>query len=246
MLLGGLCLVGCESEMESTATPPKAVATADAALGDGDAAAAGESGAILDVISNPADERMNRTAPDKYEVLFNTSAGDFVIRVTRDWAPLGADRFYSLVVNKFYDQCRFFRVAPGRNGQRFVAQWGIHGEAAVNNAWQRSPAARIEDDPVAQSNTRGRVTFATSGPNSRTTQLFISYADNSFLDAMGFSAFGEVIGEGMVTLEAINDEYAERPDQRRIQFEGNAYLKKSFPNLDYIISAKLVEGSSGG
>ncbi|HCU88954.1 MAG TPA: peptidylprolyl isomerase [Gammaproteobacteria bacterium] len=187
---------------------------------------------------------MNQPAPAEFDVRFNTSVGDFVVHVKRKWAPLGSDRFYNLVRNGYYDETRFFRVAPGRGPERFVVQWGIHGDPSVNAAWQRSQAAKIEDDPVVQSNTRGRVTFATSGPNSRTTQLFVNYADYSFLDNMGFSAFGEVIAGGMEVVDSINGEYEERPDQTKIQSEGNAYLNENFPNLDYIISATIVKYDS--
>ncbi len=194
-----------------------------------------------EVISNPAHELMTQTAPDAFNVLFHTSAGDFMVQVNREWAPIGADRFYNLIINKYYDQNYFFRVAPGRGADRFVVQWGIHGDPSVNTAWQRSPDAKIKDDPVIHSNTPGRLTFATAGRNSRTTQLFISYADNNFLDGMGFAVFGEVIENGMEVVEAINGEYAERPDQRQVQNNGNDYLKKNFPNLDYIITTTIVE-----
>ena len=194
-----------------------------------------------EVISNPAHELMTQTAPDAFKVLFHTSAGDFMVQVNREWAPIGADRFYNLIINKYYDQNYFFRVAPGRGADRFVVQWGIHGDPSVNTAWQRSPDAKIKDDPVIHSNTPGRLTFATAGRNSRTTQLFISYADNNFLDGMGFAVFGEVIENGMEVVEAINGEYAERPDQRQVQNNGNDYLKKNFPNLDYIITTTIVE-----
>ena len=200
-----------------------------------------KSATTSEVISNPAHELMTQTAPDTFKVLFHTSAGDFVVQVNREWAPIGSERFYNLIINKYYDQNYFFRVAPGRGADRFVVQWGIHGDPSINTAYQRSPDAKIKDDPVIRSNTRGRLTFATAGRNSRTTQLFISYADNNFLDGMGFAAFGEVIDGGMKVVEAINGEYAERPDQRQIQNNGNAYLKKNFPNLDYIITATIVE-----
>lgn len=190
----------------------------------------------LDIISDPGHEQMTQTAPDEYDVLFHTTAGDFTVHVTRDWAPNGADRFYNLVDNGFYDGTRFFRVVPG-----FVVQWGMHGEPEVNAAWRASDDANIDDDPVTQSNTRGRVTFATSGPDSRTSQLFINYADNSGLDPQGFSAFGEVTGDGMDVVDAIESKYGQRPNQERIHNGGNAYLDASFPDLDHIITATIVE-----
>jgi peptidyl-prolyl cis-trans isomerase A (cyclophilin A) len=247
IMAGALCASGCNNAAE-TATPPAALdvaATTSTAVESVAKAPQTTMAAVgsdtLDVISNPADERMKQTAPAEFDVLFRTSAGDFTVHVTRDWAPIGADRFYSLVMNKFYNGNRFFRVAPGQSGGRFVVQWGIHGEPSVNTAWQSHPQAKIDDDPVRQSNAPGSVTFATSGPNSRTTQLFINYADNSFLDGMGFSTFGEVSSDGMQTVTAINGEYGERPDQGRVQFEGNAYLNEKFPNLDYIVTATVVK-----
>jgi len=226
MLGAGLCLLACDAATNATDTP---------VLDDA------ETEVDLEVISDPGCEAMTQTAPDEFKVLFHTTAGDFVVQVTRDWAPIGADRFYNLVVNGFYNETRFFRVAAGRGGGRFVVQWGIHGEPEVNTAWRASDDANIDDDPVTQSNTRGRLTFATSGPNSRTTQLFISYGDNSFLDDMGFSVFGEVVGDGMESVDAITDEYGERAQQHRIQREGNEYLESAFPNMDYIISTTIVE-----
>lgn len=240
MLIGNLFLYGCSNE--STSIPPQSI-VASAASASGAAAPEAPETALA-ILSNPGHKRMNQTAPAEFDVQFHTSVGDFVVRVKRHWAPIGADRFYNLVVNGFYDETRFFRVAPGRGADRFVVQWGIHGEPSVNAAWQQSPAAKIKDDPVTQSNTRGRVTFAMSGPNSRTTQLFISYANYSFLDGMGFSVFGEVIDDGMQVVEKISGEYEERPDQNRIQSEGNAYLKERFPNLDYIINTTVVSSSS--
>lgn len=240
MLLSILFLGGCTNG--SDATPPQSNVAPALNADAGTDQIVAETG--FEVISDPASERMNQTAPDEFEVLFHTSVGDFVVRVNRAWAPIGADRFYNLVVNKFYEQTRFFRVAPGRGADRFVVQWGIHGEPSVNSAWRRAREAKITDDPVAQSNTRGRLTFAMSGPNSRTTQLFISYGDNSFLDGMGFSVFGEVIDDGMAVVEKINGEYAERPDQGRIQSEGNAYLAQDFPKLDYIIETTVIEGGN--
>jgi peptidyl-prolyl cis-trans isomerase A (cyclophilin A) len=177
-------------------------------------------------------------APDVFNVRFDTSKGVFVIEVHRDWSPNGADRFFNLVSNGYYDDVRFFRVVSG-----FMAQFGINGNPAVNSAWKR---ARIVDDPVKQSNTRGMVSFAMSGPDSRTTQLFINYVDgNSRLDTMGFSPFGKVV-EGMDVVDALYAEYGEGaprgsgPAQDRIQGEGNTYLNKEFPQLDFVKTARVV------
>lgn len=171
-------------------------------------------------------------APDQYKVQFETSKGDFTVEVTRKWAPIGADRFYELVQKEFYKDCRFFRVVPG-----FMVQFGINGDPAVQKSWQD---ATIKDDPVVASNQRGYITYAMRGPNTRTTQLFINFGDNSFLDGQNFAPFGRVT-EGMEVVDKINAEYQEKPNQGQIQTAGNEYLNGSFPNLDYIKSIKLVE-----
>jgi peptidyl-prolyl cis-trans isomerase A (cyclophilin A) len=174
-------------------------------------------------------------APETYRVLFATSKGDFTVEVHREWAPNGADRFHQLIESGYYDECRFFRVVPG-----FMVQWGINGDPEIQKNWVK---ATIKDDPVTKSNTRGFITFATSGRNSRTSQLFINYGDNSRLDAMGFAPFGQVV-DGMDVVDAINSQYGERPDQGSIQSSGNAYLNKSFPKLDYIRMARIVKDTS--
>lgn len=171
-------------------------------------------------------------APETYRVKVETSKGNFVLEVKRASAPVGADRFYELVKKEFYKEGRFFRVVPG-----FVVQWGINGDPKVQADWRENT---IKDDPVVESNVRGSIVYATSGPNSRTTQLFINFADNSRLDGMGFAPFGKVV-EGMDVVDKINDEYGQQPDQGRIQQKGNEYLNAAFPNLDYIKSMKIVE-----
>jgi len=182
---------------------------------------------------------LNATAPDVFRARFETSAGDFVIEVRRDWSPNGADRFYNLVRNGYYDNCRFFRVIDG-----FMVQFGINGEPAIQSPWRN---AGIPDDPVRESNERGYVTFAMSGlPNSRTTQIFINFGNNSSLDSSGFAPFGRVV-EGMDAVDNIYSGYGEGapngrgPDQQRVQMEGNAYLNSSFPELDHITEARIVE-----
>jgi peptidyl-prolyl cis-trans isomerase A (cyclophilin A) len=166
-----------------------------------------------------------------YKVKFESSAGDFVILVHRDWAPIGAQRFYELVKDGFYDECRFFRVLPG-----FMVQFGINGSPEKHRKWGRN----IRDDEVQQSNKKGYVTFATAGPNTRTSQVFVNYANNDFLDGQGFAPFGEVI-EGMHNVEAIFSGYGESPDQPQIEGAGNSYLKSSFPDLDYVKTARIIE-----
>ncbi len=176
----------------------------------------------------PANER----APDTYRVNMDTSRGPVVIEVTRENAPNGADRFYNLVKAKYFDGARFFRVVPG-----FMVQFGLAADPAVSKAWD----VPIPDDPVKVSNVRGTVTFAaTSAPNSRTTQLFINYADNSRLDGMRFAPFGKVVS-GMENVDQIYSGDGENPIQGRIESEGNAYLEKEFPNLDYIKTARITQ-----
>jgi peptidyl-prolyl cis-trans isomerase A (cyclophilin A) len=192
-------------------------------------------------LSTPA--ALKEKAPDTFKARFDTSKGVFVIEVTRAWAPNGADRFYNLVKNGYFDECRFFRVISG-----FMVQFGINGDPALNSVWN---VAAIKDDPVQESNKRGFVTFATSGANSRTTQVFINYNDrNMRLDESGFAPFGKVV-EGMEVVDKLYSGYGEGapqgrgPDQGRAQGEGNAYLTKSFPNLDYIKTATILKGEAG-
>ncbi len=191
--------------------------------------------AFAQSLSSPA--ALTAQAPADYKVKFATSKGDFVVDVHRDWAPLGADRFYNLVKNGFYNDARFFRVISG-----FMVQFGISGDPKLAAAWRE---ASIPDDPVKQSNTRGMITFATRGPNTRTTQVFIDYANNSRLDGMGFAPFGQVVS-GMNVVDALYSGYGEGaprgggPEQGRIQSEGNAYLTQAFPKLDYIKTATIV------
>ena len=180
------------------------------------------------------------TAPDSYRVKVTTTKGDFVIEVNRAWAPNGADRFYNLVRIGYYDGTKFFRVIDG-----FMAQVGMHGDPAVGAAWS---TASIADDPVTQSNTRGMVTFAAKGsPNSRTTQFFVNFGDNSYLTRYGaFAPFGRVV-DGMDVVDSLYAGYGEGapqgrgPSQAEIARRGNAYLEESFPELDAIVSATLVE-----
>jgi peptidyl-prolyl cis-trans isomerase A (cyclophilin A) len=185
-------------------------------------------------LANPA--ALAEQAPASYKVKFDTTKGAFVIQVNRAWAPNGADRFYNLVKNGFYDNVRFFRVISG-----FMVQFGINGDPNVSARWRQ---ASIQDDPVTQHNTRGMITFATAGPNTRTTQVFINFADNSQLDSMGFAPFGKVL-TGMNVVDAINAEYGEGaprgrgPDQGKLQSQGNAYLAREFARMDYVKKATI-------
>src|SRR5579863_2232736 len=151
-------------------------------------------------------QTLKATAPAVFKARFTTTVGDFVVEVHRDWAPLGADRFYNLVKYGYFTNASFFRVVPG-----FVVQFGLSADPAVNKVWHQ---ARIQDDPVKQSNKRSYLVFATAGPNTRTTQLFINYVDNARLDGMGFAPFGTVV-EGMDVVDKIFPGYGERPRQDR-------------------------------
>ena len=201
--------------------------------------ALGQAGANA-ALKNPA--ALKEMAPATYNVDFDTSAGMFVVEVHRDWAPNGADRFYNLVKNGYYDDVRFFRVIPN-----FMVQFGISGDPALNKVWQ---PARIPRDPVKQSNKRGYLTFAMQGgpqgPDTRTTQVFINFGDNSQLDSSGFAPFGRV-SKGMEVVDKIYSGYGEGapsgkgPEQGRIQAEGNAYLMKDFAKMDYIKKATIAK-----
>lgn len=196
---------------------------------------AGQADPKIEKLKNPA--AFTEKAPATYKVKMDTSKGVFTITVHRDWAPIGADRFYNLVKAGFYDEVRFFRVLPD-----FMAQFGIHGRPSVMEAWR---PARLKDDPVKKSNLRGYVTFATGGPNTRTTQLFINFKDNAPLDRQGFAPIGEVT-DGMAIVDSLYSGYGEGaprgkgPDQGAMNMEGNAYLAAKFPKLDYIKSATIV------
>ncbi|HEX4536079.1 MAG TPA: peptidylprolyl isomerase [Candidatus Acidoferrum sp.] len=180
-------------------------------------------------------------APETYQVKFETSKGDFTVSVTRAWAPLGADRFYNLAKHHFFDNGSFFRVLKG-----FVAQFGISAYPPVSAVWEK---ATIKDDSVTQSNKKYSLTFATAGPNTRTTQLFINLADNPRLDGMGFAPFGQVT-EGMSVVDNLYADYGEGapggsgPNQDEIQKQGKPYLDKNFPNLDFVKTTTLTPAPS--
>ena len=186
-----------------------------------------------------APSRLTEIAPGTFKARFDTSAGLFVIEVHRDWSPLGADRFYNLVKNGFYDDTRFFRVLDG-----FMAQIGMNGDPDIQRVWGN---ANFSDEPVKESNKRGFVSFAkTQAPDSRSTQFFINFADNSGLDGQGFSPFGQVVS-GMDVVDKLYSGYGRTnvPDQARIAAEGNAYLLKAYPKLDYVRRATIEPASKG-
>jgi peptidyl-prolyl cis-trans isomerase A (cyclophilin A) len=188
-------------------------------------------------LMNPAS--LTEKAPDTFQAKFETSKGTFVIQVRRAWAPNGADRFYNLVKNGFYDNNKIYRMIP-----YFMVQWGINGDPKINAVWFQ---ARIPDDPVKQSNRKGYVSFAMGGKNTRTTQIFINFTDDNIqLDGQGFAPFGTVV-KGVDIVDSFYADYGDGPpvgktgpDQGRIQMEGNAYLEKNFPKLDFIKSATIL------
>lgn len=214
LLLATLSLVGCAG---SVAVPPLAP----------------EPSPVL----TPNSAAMQQQAPDTFKVLFETTAGDFVVQVVRGWAPLGADRFYNMARLGYFEGVRFFRVVP-----RFVVQFGLHPDPQVSAAWRN---ASLPDDSVRTSNRRGTLTFATAGPNTRSNQYFINLVDNTRLDGQGFAPIGEVVG-GMDAVDRFHAGYGEMPpsgrgpDQGRIMREGEAYLASEFPLLDRILRVRVL------
>jgi peptidyl-prolyl cis-trans isomerase A (cyclophilin A) len=198
--------------------------------------AASALGAERAELRNPAS--LTERAPSVFRVQFDTTKGPFVVEIHRSLAPLGADRFYNLVKHGFYDDCRFFRVIDG-----LVAQAGMNGDAAIQSAWS---GAVIPDDPRKETNRRGTLTFASAGPNTRSTQFFINLSENgSLFDRQGLAPFGSVVA-GIDVVDSLYSGYGEGaprgfgPEQSRITAEGNPYLKKTFPKLDYVKRATLV------
>lgn len=223
------------SQAPAQDVPTKRSATRPRSGAPGAAATAKRPAALDPALLRPT--TLNSKAPESYQVKFTTTQGDFVATVHRDWAPLGADRFYNLVKHHFYDDASFFRVLPG-----FVVQFGIPARPDVARVWSR---ANIKDEPVKLGNKKGYLTYAMGGANTRTTQVFINLADNSRLDSMGFSAFGEVT-EGMDVVEKLYSGYGEGapqghgPQQDLIESQGKAYLDKGFPKLDSIKTTTLI------
>ena len=177
-------------------------------------------------------------APAEFKVKLETTKGDIVLKITRDWAPKGADHFHALVKAGYYDECRFYRVLP-----KYIAQFGINGAPAVSAKAKETP---IDDDPVKQKNTRGRLTFAKGGPNTRTTNLFLNLKDNSSLDALGFAPIGEVV-EGLEIADQLFSGYGDGapkgrgPNQKKIYEQGNDWLQKDFKDLDFVKTAKILD-----
>lgn len=224
------CTLGCTGKRAPDAN---AKANPQAAANPAEQAPAAQSPALTD--PSLATEQ----APAEYQVKLQTTKGDVLIAVHRDWAPQGADRFYNLVKVGFFDDVAFFRAIDD-----FMVQFGMNGDPAVTRAWNAYP---IQDDPVKESNKRTFVTFAKKNtPNSRTTQVFVNYRDNAMLDGMGFAPFGQVV-EGMEVLDSLYKDYGEGapkgtgPNQMLIEREGNAYLQRDFPKLDWVKKASIVE-----
>jgi peptidyl-prolyl cis-trans isomerase A (cyclophilin A) len=239
-----LVVVACGSDeaaqpaANDAAPAPDATPAPAAVDGPAEAPASEPTSAVgTSPLLDPDHPDANRQAPSQFRAVFTTTKGEFVVEVHRDWAPLGADRFYSLVRTGYYDGNTVFRVVDG-----FVAQFGMHGDPAINEAWDM---ASISDDPMGEMNTRGRLTFAHGGPNTRTTQLFINLGDNLNLDNMGFPPFGEVI-DGMDVIDSFytgygdGPPYGSGPDQGRIGAEGTAYFDREYPLLDRIVSTRIV------
>jgi peptidyl-prolyl cis-trans isomerase A (cyclophilin A) len=241
VVVGLLTLVGatgCTTQQPSPSTPspaatasptPEPTSAATPTSSAAPKAQPGPSASRHPALLDPS--RAATKAPATFRVRFDTTKGSFTVAVTRAWAPLGADRFYNLVKAGFYDEAGFFRVVRG-----FVVQFGLNADPQVNQAWER---ARIADDPVRESNRRGRLTFATAGPGTRTTQLFINTADNAGLDGQGFSPFGEVV-EGLSVVDTLYEGYGDGPNQELITNQGNVYLKAQFPRLDFIRTARVL------
>ncbi len=236
LVFAGVLFAGIAMAVAQTPAPQKPSAATTKA-GASSKTGAATTRALYDrALLNPA--LLKEKAPETYDAKFTTTKGDFTIHVTRAWAPLGADRFYNLVKHHYYDGASFFRVLDG-----FVVQFGINAYPRVSAAWKD---ATIKDDAVKQNNRDGFVTFATAGPNTRTTQVFISLGNNARLDAMGFAPFGQVTGDDMLTVVKLYSGYGEGapsgngPDQGEIEKQGKAYLDKGWPKLDSIKTAVIV------
>jgi peptidyl-prolyl cis-trans isomerase A (cyclophilin A) len=231
---------GCGGETTEAPAEEAAAEKAEKAPAKGKAPSDAKSprpDAVVD-IGPLAPSKATLTAPDKYRIKFETTEGDVIVAVTREWAPNGADRLYNLIEMGYFTDIAFYRVIDN-----FMAQFGMHPRPEVNAAWK---GAQIKDDPVTQSNTRGMMTFATAGPNTRTTQFFINFKDNSNLDKMGFSPVGEVVS-GMEVVDALYKDYGEGaprgrgPAQPKMHKLGKKYLDENFPDLDYIKTASILK-----
>ena len=254
-VLIGTLFFGCKAKEQTAEAPPpeqpkaetpvapKAETPAPAATAQPEAAASAPAPAPRSGYDRALlrAAQLKEKAPETFQVKFTTTRGDFVVTVHRDWAPIGADRFYNLVKHHFYDNASFFRVVPG-----FVVQFGISAYPPVSAAWEK---ADIQDEPVTQSNKRGYLTYAkTSAPNTRSTQVFINLVDNAGLDRQGFSPFGVVDAPGMKVVDMLYDQYPSNsgPDQDQISKLGKPYLDKGWPKLDSIKTTTLIGAAAEG
>lgn len=231
-----------QTEPPADVTPdePPAEDAGDAVEPEAAAPPEADEAPVSEVLTNPLDPELHMMAPATFQARFTTTKGVFVVELHRDWAPNGVDRFFNLVRHGFYDGVKFFRVLDG-----FMAQFGIHRDPSIQQHWR---TASLVDDPVIESNTRGRLTYANTGtPNSRSTQLFINFGDNSRLDNLRFTPIGEVV-EGMDVVEQLYSGYGEGyprgpgPDQAQIQMRGNEYLEADYPLLDAVERVEIVGG----
>ncbi|MEO0586813.1 MAG: peptidylprolyl isomerase [Planctomycetota bacterium] len=228
-------IIGCAAAVLAAGPVLADEAAADAPASQAQTAAPEPTPAVPDkaLLMNPNDPAFKENAPQTSTITVKTTRGDVTIELYRDWAPQGVDRFYNLASAGYFNDAAFFRIVPD-----FIVQFGIHADPEVAGKWRE---ARFPDDPVTQTNARGTLTFATAGPNTRTTQMFINLKDNAFLDGQGFSPIGKVT-EGMDVVEALYAGYGERPDQFQIQTRGKAYLDEQFPKLDKIESTAVQAG----
>jgi peptidyl-prolyl cis-trans isomerase A (cyclophilin A) len=232
LLVTTIVCSGLMAQPAATKSAPKGAATSKGSTASKGPAKSATNPALL----NPA--ALKAKAPEIFKAQFTTTKGDFIVEVHRDWAPIGADRFYNLVKNGFYNDASFFRVVPG-----FVAQFGLSAKPAISKAWEN---AKLKDDPVKVGNKRGNLVYAMQPiPNTRTTQIFINFKDNSAsLDSQGFAAFGSVI-EGMDVVDRLYSGYGDNgPDQGLISSQGKPYLDKNFPKLDSVLTAKILPGAA--
>ncbi|HSN98448.1 MAG TPA: peptidylprolyl isomerase [Candidatus Nanopelagicales bacterium] len=244
LLAAALAVAGCSKGDAPAGAAASTAAPTGTASAKAKAPAAPSGGALAGNAPIFQPKLATEQAPENYKVQFATTKGDFVVQVNRAWSPNGADRFYNLVKLGYYDGVRFHRVVDN-----FMVQFGIHPNPSVNGAWYN---AFIQDDPASKSNKRGYITFATAGPNTRTTQVFINYSDkNARLDSMGFTPFGEVVGDGMKVVDALHKGYGELapqgkgPNPFQMQREGDAYIEKNFPEIDRIKEAKIIADGEG-
>ena len=234
VVLASSLALGCAGTGDTPKSEADGQGSGETSTADSPPAGAGGDAGDMSLLMNPKAAVFKDKAPSTYRAKFETSKGNFVVEVDRALAPRGADRFYHLVNQGYYDGCRFFRVVEG-----FMVQFGMNGDPKITQAWQ---GAKILDDVPKETNGRGMITFATSGPHSRTTQVFINFKDNSFLDRQGFAPFGRVV-EGMdEVVDKLHNGYGDGLPQHIISARGNEFLDSEYPDLDFVIKASIIEG----